>query len=265
MKQVFKHLFLILISLVSVFPFFWIVVGMTNTTEDIYQSKLTFGNAFFENLSVALNQNNLIHVLFNSLFVTLSVIVLAICVSSMAAYGFQFFGNVKTEKLYDIIIVSLMIPFTALMIPLYKQIVTVGLLDNYLAVILQATASVFLLFYFRQALKNFPLELIEAARMDGLQEYLIFFKIVVPSMKSTYAAAIIFTFMSSWNNYLWPLLVFKSDTMKTLPLAISTMSSGYSVNIGAVMIMIVISTIPALIIFFTFQKHFVAGMVGSAK
>src|SRR5690606_18244769 len=101
--------------------------------------------------------------------------------------------------------------------------------------------------------------------IDGLSELGIFFKIFMPTMKTTYAAAGIITFMSSWNNYLWPLIVLQSPEQKTIPLLISNLGSGYSPDYGLIMLAIVIATLPTALVFFLMQKHFVAGMMGSVK
>ena len=111
----------------------------------------------------------------------------------------------------------------------------------------------------------FSKELIEAARIDGLSEIGIFIRIFMPTMKTAYAAAAIITFMTSWNNYLLPLVVLQSPENQTIPLLISNLGSSYSPDFGVIMLTIVISTLPTALIFFLMQKHFVAGMMGSVK
>jgi lactose/L-arabinose transport system permease protein len=118
---------------------------------------------------------------------------------------------------------------------------------------------------FLQNDKMFPKDMLEAGRIDGLTELGIFFKIFMPTMKTTYAAAGIITFMSSWNSYLWPLIVLQSPSQKTIPLLISNLGSGYAPDYGLIMLAIVIATLPTAIVFFVMQKRFVAGMMGSVK
>ncbi|MNV60915.1 Lactose transport system permease protein LacG [compost metagenome] len=164
-----------------------------------------------------------------------------------------------------------MIPFAALMIPLYRIFANISNtipvlgIDTMAAVMLPTITTAFLIFFFRQNSKMFPKEMVEAGRMDGLSELGIFFKIYLPTMKTTYAAAGIITFMSSWNNYLWPLIVLQSPQQRTIPLLISILGSGYSPDYGLIMLAIVIATLPTALVFFLMQKHFVAGMVGSVK
>lgn len=111
----------------------------------------------------------------------------------------------------------------------------------------------------------FPRELLEAGRIDGVSELGLFFKIYMPTMKTTYAAGAIITFMASWNNYIWPLVIVQTTDKQTVPLIISQMGSSYSPDFGMIMAGVLLATLPTLIIFFTLQKHFVAGMLGSTK
>jgi lactose/L-arabinose transport system permease protein len=138
-------------------------------------------------------------------------------------------------------------------------------IDTLTAAVLPTLTTAFLIFFFRQSTKMFPKDILEAGRIDGLSELGVFIRIYVPTMKTTYAAAAIITFMASWNNYLWPLVVLQSPENQTIPLLISTLGSSYSPDYGVIMTAIVIATLPAALIFFIMQKHFVAGMMGSVK
>ena len=158
-----------------------------------------------------------------------------------------------------------------MMVPLYRMfgkitnlIPLIGI-DTLAAVVLPTMTTAFLIFFFRQSTKMFPKELLEAGRIDGLSELGLFFRVYVPTMKTTYAAAAIITFMSSWNNYMWPLIVLQTPEKQTVPLLISTLGSSYAPDYGLIMLAIVISTVPTALVFFVMQKHFVAGMIGSVK
>ncbi|MBO1913022.1 carbohydrate ABC transporter permease, partial [Microvirga sp. 3-52] len=140
------------------------------------------------------------------------------------------------------------IPFAALMVPLYRMFGSISTvapfigMDTLVAVMLPTLTTAFLIFFFRQNTKMFSKELIEAGRIDGLSELGIFFRIYMPTMKTTYAAAAIITFMNSWNNYLWPLVVLQSPEKQTIPLLISNLGSSYSPDYGVIMLTIVIAT-----------------------
>ena len=202
--------------------------------------------------------------------------------SSAAGYGFEIFRSKKRDIVFGILLVSMMVPFCALMIPLYRLFGTFGSLgfddegnplapwkwmgpDSYFAVVIPLVATAFLIFLFRQNTKAFPKDILEAARIDGLSEIAIFFKVYFPVMRPTYAAAAIITFMGSWNNFLWPLVALQSPEMRTVPLVLSNMGSSYTPDYGMIMCGIVFATLPTAAIFFLMQKYFVAGMVGAVK
>src|SRR5690606_25129136 len=153
----------------------------------------------------------------------------------------------------------------ALMIPLFILMANLKLMNSYQAIILPSVASIFIIFYFRQATKAFPHELRDAARIDGLKEWQIFLFVYMPVMRSTYAAATIIVFMTHWNNYLWPLIVLQTNDMKTLPLVVATLSQGYTPDFAVVMVGSIFATLPTLIIFFLLQRRFVEGMLGAVK
>jgi lactose/L-arabinose transport system permease protein len=133
------------------------------------------------------------------------------------------------------------------------------------SVIVPYICTAFLIFFFRQNTKSFPKDILEAARIDGLNEPGIFFHMYVPVMRSTYAAGAIVTFMTSWNNYLWPLVALQEPRKRTVPLILSAMGSSYTPDYGMIMAGIVLATLPTGLIFFFMQKQFVAGIVGSVK
>ncbi len=260
-----SYILLSIIALISVFPFAWLVIGTTNANIDILKGSMSIGSNLLENWN---NFNRLVdlpQVLWNTTKITVIGTVLTLVVASMAGYGFEIFKSQTREYVYNILLLTMMIPFAALMIPLFTLFARSNLLDTHIAVILPTIASVFIIFYFRQASKAFPGELREAARVDGMNEFQIFFFIYMPVMKSTYAAAFIIVFMANWNNYLWPLIVLQSDEMKTVTLVISSLASSYSPDFGVVLVGTVIATIPTIIVFFAMQKQFVHGMLGSVK
>jgi lactose/L-arabinose transport system permease protein len=140
-----------------------------------------------------------------------------------------------------------------------------GLINTYAAIILPGVASIFIIFYFRQATKAFPSELRDAARIDGLSEWQIFLHVYLPVMRPTYAAAMIIVFMANWNSYLWPLIVLQTNDMKTITLAVSTLNTAYTPDFGVIMVGAVIATLPTLFVFFVLQRRFVEGMLGAVK
>jgi ABC-type sugar transport system, permease component len=259
------YLFLVLIAFVSLFPFFWMVVSSTNVTADINQGKLSFGTALFDNLARLSQAVDLPLIFWNTTKVSLLGTFLTLAIASLAGYGFEIYQSKLRDKVYNLLLLTMMIPFAALMIPLFTMMAKANLLDTHWAVVLPSIASVYIIFYFRQCTKAFPKELLDAARVDGVSEWRIFVYVFFPVMRSTYAAAFIITFMANWNNFLWPLIVLQSPETKTINLVLSSLSSAYFPDFGVVMVGTVVATLPTIAVFFAMQKQFVQGMVGSVK
>lgn len=259
------YLFLVLIAFVSLFPFFWMVVSSTNITADINQGKLSFGTALFDNLAKLSQAVDLPLIFWNTTKVSLLGTFLTLAIASLAGYGFEIYQSKLRDKVYNLLLLTMMIPFAALMIPLFTMMAKANLLDTHWAVVLPSIASVYIIFYFRQCTKAFPKELLDAARVDGVSEWRIFVYVFFPVMRSTYAAAFIITFMANWNNFLWPLIVLQSPETKTINLVLSSLSSAYFPDFGVVMVGTVVATLPTIAVFFAMQKQFVQGMVGSVK
>jgi len=187
-NRILVYVFLVFTFIVSVFPFYWMVAGMTNSAVDVIKGKMTFGNQMLSNITTLFTKYNMVRILFNSLKVTGFTVLGILIVSSMAAYGFQIYSSPAREKVYGLIILFMMVPFIALMIPLFRLIVKMHLLNTHSGLVLTRIASVFIIFFLRQSFKAFPYEIIQAARVDGAGEFRIFFSIFIPSMKSSYAA-----------------------------------------------------------------------------
>jgi len=265
LRAALTYLFLGVMSLLSVFPFVWMALGATNNANDITNGKATFGGELTTNIAKFFTLVDTPLVFWNSLKVAILSTVFTLLVSSFAGYGFEIFRSRLRERFYGALLLTLMVPFAALMIPLFVIMAKVGLINTHLAVILPTIASAFIIFYFRQSTKAFPSELRDAAKVDGLKEWQIFLFIYMPVMRSTYAAAFIIVFMTAWNNYLWPLIVLQTNEMKTITLVVSSLASAYYPDYGVVMVGTVLATLPTLVVFFAMQRQFVQGLTGSIK
>ena len=264
-RRALVYLALIIAAYVSVFPFFWMIVGSTNTMADILKGKTSFGDALFTNFARLTAQVDLPLLFWNSAKIAVIATALTLLVASLAGYGFEIFKTKMSERVFAVLLAMLSIPFAAIMIPLFISMAQLHLINTHAAVIIPTVASIFIIFYFRQATKAFPSELRDAARVDGLKEWQIFWHVYVPVMRSTYAAATIIIFMANWNNYLWPLIVLQTNETKTLTLAVASLLTAYVPDFGVVMVATTLATLPTLIIFFVLQKQFVQGLLGSVK
>ncbi|MBN9333102.1 carbohydrate ABC transporter permease [Devosia sp.] len=263
--RVATYLLLIVAAIISVFPFFWMAVGATNISADIIKGKASPGGALIQNLSVFFNSVDMPRILFNSFLIAGLGTALTLLISSLAGYGFEIFRSKFRERIFGGLLLMLSVPFAALMIPLFIMMANFKMINTYQAIILPTVASIFIIFYFRQATKAFPHELRDAARIDGLKEWQIFLYVYMPVMRSTYAAATIIVFMANWNNYLWPLIVLQTNEMKTLTLVVAGLTSAYTPDFGVVMVGAIFATLPTLVIFFLLQRRFVEGMLGAVK
>lgn len=268
--RILKYIVLTVISVVSIFPFIFMIFGMTSNTTDIIQGKMQIGGELVKNLTNLFSSNlNFLQALGNSAIIAVITTVLALVISSAAGYGFEIFRTKSRDRLFNFLLLSMMVPFAALMIPLFRMFSNLSGtpfgLDTMFVVIVPMVSTAFLIFFFRQNTKSFPKEMIEAARIDGVGELGIFFKIFMPTIKNTFAAAAIITFMNSWNNYMWPLVSLQSPDKRTIPLVLSAMGASYTPDYGMIMCGIVLATLPTAVIFFVMQKQFVQGMIGSVK
>lgn len=271
--RILKYVFLTLIAFISVFPFIFMLMGTTNSTIDIQAGRMQLGDQFMINMQNLFTNNlGFLESLKNSAIIAGITTVAALLISSAAGYGFEVYRTKARDRIFNILLLSMMVPFAALMIPLFRMFSDLsasgfkGLgIDTFFSVIILSVSTAFLIFFFRQNVKSFPKDMIEAARVDGVSELGIFFKVFMPTIKNTYAAAAIITFMNSWNAYLWPLITLQSPDKKTVPLVLSAMGASYTPDYGMIMCAIVIATIPMAIIFFIMQKQFVEGMIGSVK
>lgn len=270
-NRIIGYTVLIVASIISIFPFLWMIVSSTNRSADVTKGRLLPGSHFMDNMTNLLNTVDLVPALMNSAKISISTTLLALLIASLAGYGFEIYRSRAKDIVFNILLLSMMIPFAALMVPLFRMFGTISQtmpmigIDTLTAAVLPTITTAFLIFFFRQSTKMFPRDILEAGRIDGLSELGIFFRIYVPTMKTTYAAAAIITFMASWNSYLWPLVVLQSPENQTIPLLISNLGSSYSPDYGVIMTAIIIATLPSALIFFIMQKHFVAGMMGSVK
>ena len=260
-----SYIFLIICALISVFPLFWMLTAATNTTLEVAQGKLWFGSNAAVNFKNLLNSADLWRSMWNSFFYATIQTVLCLLICSLAGYGFEFYHTKGKDFLFGVLLLAMMIPGVATMIPLFTMMSRMKLLNTAWGFALPAIATPFMIMMFRQNSRNFPVEIMNAARIDGLSEIGIFFKIYMPVMKSTYAAAAVITFMNSWNAYLWPRVVLNKANAQTMPILIANLANGYTIDYGLLMMAVLFCSLPTIIIFFILQKQFAEGITGAVK
>jgi len=264
------YIFLIIVSFICVFPFFWMVTAATNTTVDVARGKIWFGTYALENFrnlmnSQPLRNTSLWAIMGNSFKYSIIQTLGCLLICSLAGYGFELYHDKAKDRLFAVLLLAMMVPQVATLIPLFRMVSKAHLLNSVWAFILPGLSTPFMIMMFRQNSRNFPVEILEAARVDGESELGIFFKMYFPIMKSTYAAAAVITFMNAWNAYMWPKVVMQDNRAQTMPMLIANLSGGYQVDYGMLMMGVLFCSIPTMVIFFVLQKQFAEGITGAVK
>lgn len=264
-KKIAQYAFLIIFSLFSIFPLVWMFIAATNQSIDVIRGKMVPGTYLIENYKALVAQSELWHAMGNSFKYALMVTLISLIVCSLAGYGFEIYHDKVKDGLMAIILLAMMVPFVATMIPLFGMMAKFGLLNTVAGFVLPSISTPFLIMLFRQSARSFPHDIIEAARIDGLGEFQIFVRMFFPTMRSTYAAAMTITFMNSWNNYLWPKVIMNKKETQTMPMLVANLTSGYVTDYGMLMLAVLFCTLPTVIIFFCLQKSFAEGITGAVK
>lgn len=264
-KNAISYIVLTIASLLSVFPLYYMISGATNKSIDIVRGRLIPGTYLMENFKSLTTNQNLGLAMFNSFRNAIIVTVLTLLICSIAGYGFEIYHDKGKDLLMSILLLAMMLPFVALMIPLFTMFSKMGLVNSWMALVLPSISTPFMIMLFRQASRSFPVDIIEASRLEGMSEIAIFFRMYIPVMKSTYGAAMTVTFMNAWNNYLWPKVILQSNESITMPMLVANLKSGYSVDYGMLMLGVLICTLPTAVIFFCLQKSFSNGLTGAVK
>ena len=261
--------FLIVIALISLVPVLAIFVGTFQNGNDVIRNGISFSIDFsqlnFDNYVMLFTDSGLYFQWFwNSLLLTIAQVVGTLLVSSFVAYGFAMYEFRGKSLGFILVIILMTIPFEMLMLPLYVQVNDIGAADQYWIVVLPFLAQAVTIFFFRQYFLGVPKEILEAGRVDGVTEFGIFFRLVVPIAKPAFAAMAILNGMIVWNNFLWPLLVLRTPEKFVLPIGLNTLLTPHGNNYELLIIGSFFSLIPILILFLAFQRFFVDGMTAGA-
>lgn len=258
-----------ILAILVILPIWVLFVASFKPGSDLLQYGLNldinFGRMSLDNYVLLFTgDHEYWHWFFNSIFITIVTVVSTLVVSAFVGYGFSAYEFKGKKFFFVIVLLILSIPLEVVMLPLYKQMSSWGLMDSYVAIVLPFMAHASTIFFFRQYLLGIPKSLLEAGRIDGATEYGIFFRLIVPIMKPAFSAMAILNGMNAWNNYLWPLLVIRSSEKYTLTLGLNTLINPYGDNYSLLIVGSVFSVFPIFILFVAFQKYFIEGMTAGA-
>jgi len=200
----------------------------------------------------------------NSLFLTFVTVIATLIVCFFIAYGLTMYEFKLRGLLFFLVIATMMVPFEILMLPLYQEIISLNLVDTTVGVVLPGVCGASTIFFFRQYMTGLPKELIEAGRIDGANEYTICVRLMLPLVKPAFASMAILSAMGSWNNLLWPMLVYRSTEKFTLPVYLNGLLSPYGNNYDILIAGSMFSIVPPLLVFLAFQSYFIDGMTAGA-
>lgn len=264
-KRMAARLLLYLILLVGglgmIFPFVWMVASSLKHAADIYSLSLIPTSPTLENYREVFNNTSYIRWFANSLLVAAITTASVAFFDSLAGYVLAKFQFPGSFLIFVLILSTLMVPTEMLVIPWYMMSIEFHWTDSYWGIMFPGVISAFGVFLMRQFFTGVPNDLIDAARIDGFNEFQIFWKIALPLVRPALAALCIFTFLGNWNAYIWPLIVTRSEDMRTLPVGIAFFSSEAQSSFHLIMAAAAMATIPVLIIFLIFQKQIIKGIV----
>ncbi len=261
----------IIISLVAVsalMPLYWMFTTSLKGQASYLSQPPEFFPAqpTFDNFRRMFANPNMGRWIANSFFISISVTTLNIFFASLAGYAFAKLDFPGRRWLFWAYMATMMVPFQVTMFPLFQLMVTFGWVNTYLPLIIPAAALPYNVFLMRQVIRALPSEILDSGRIDGASEFSLFWRLVLPMSTNGIAVMGIFTFVLTWNDFLWPLIILNTETMRTLPLALATFQSSFETDYGLLMAGGAIMAIPMFIIFFFFQRYFLQGVtLGGVK
>ena len=261
------HLCVLIGVVLSIFPFYWLVVMSTSTTAEIfgYPPKLTFGDSFVENVRNVVQSVDMLQALTNTVIVSGACALLVMFFDSLAAFAFAKFDFPGKNVLFVLLIATMLVPGSLSLVPSFILMSQIGWVGTLQALIVPGAANAFGIFLLRQmAAGSIPDELVESARIDGAGFFTTYWRIAVPLLRGGLAFLGIFTFIAAWNDYVWPLIVLVNPERQTLQTALQNLNSLYLTDYGMVMAGALISVVPLIGVFIIGSRHFIANIVAGA-
>jgi multiple sugar transport system permease protein len=264
-KAFLVHLSLALLGLIIAVPLYWTVMSSLTTNDSLFTGAITWipPALHVENYTNAFQAAPFGRYFLNSAVVAVAVTAITLLTSALAGYGFAKLHFPGRNVLFAVVLAALMVPFPAIMIPLFVLVRQLHLLDSYAGLIIPGAVSGFGIFMMRQFMSRLPDALLEAARLDGCNELQIFWFIVLPSSRSALAALAVLTFLASWNNFVWPLLVVQSPDYTTVPLGLALFRGAYATNYTQILAASLVAAAPVVLLYLAMQRQIISSFISS--
>lgn len=263
---------LTLVALVSIFPFLWAVTSSLRPHQQIFTSATPFGLRTFVPPAGSLTLGAYSYIfqvdhfgryMFNSGLVATATMFLGLLVNSMAGFGFGRFQFPGRDLLFGLVLLTFMVPFEIIVLPLYLVVRGFHWLDTYQALIIPAVADAFSIFLIRQFVREIPGELLDAARVDGAGWWGIYWRLILPLIKPAMITAGLLQFMRQWDAFFWPLIAVSSRDLSVTQVALTRYITEYVTYWDRLLAAVVASSLPVILLFFLLQRHYVRGVVTS--
>jgi multiple sugar transport system permease protein len=251
------------LTAVSLFPLLWMlsVSFMPAGAASAFPPPLMPETPTLDNYRELFARAGMLRYLANSLLLAAAVTLLSLVLNTMAGYAFAKLAFAGRERIFQLLIGALVIPGQVAMMPLFLMLKEMGLVNSWGGIVVPALAGIFGIYLVRQYARTIPDELIEAARVDGAGELRIFAVVVVPLLRPVLASLAVFTFLGSWNDFMWPLIVLTDEELQTLPVALASLSREHVQDNELMMAGSVVTVLPVLVLFLLLQRHYIQGLL----
>ena len=259
---------LVVVAVTTLAPVAWMVSASFMTPGEASSVPLHFFpvHPTIEHYRVLAERLHVLRYFLNSFIIASFVTVVSLVFNSMAGYAFAKYRFAGRDKLFRLLLSGMIVPAQVTMLPLFLMLKTMGLVNTYAGAIVPGLASIFGIFLIRQFVGSIPDSLIEAARIDGASEFKVYRSLVLPLCKPILLTLALFTFMGTWNDFMWPLIIMTDNAKYTLPVAIANLKGEHLLDLELMMAGSVVTILPVLGLFLAFQRHYVRGiMVGGVK
>ena len=257
-----------IVALIFVSPLLWMIAASLKPEAQIFSDMSTIRTfwptaATLGNYVEVFTRVNMMKFILNSLFYVFVIVILDLAVNSVCGYALAKFNFPGKELLLTVVISLMVLPMEAIMLPLYKEVASLGWVNTWAGLIVPFVGKCFSIYIFPPFFLDIPDDLLEAAAIDGCGPIKTFFTIVMPISGTVYATIFILDFVAHWNDFMWPMLVVTGEDMRTIQLAIQTFFGSKPIHYGAIMASLTISAIPMLLMFVFLQKYYVEGIAST--